>query len=208
MMEHRKQAFGDCHRDEDEQAGIDRFSRIANRYGRIFAHTGQTGAGSFFDIAAEDRTGGTIAIENKVRNIAHDRWNTTYIEPEKLENEINLWKVCGIQGMYFNYFNDGVTLVWDMARMAELGICDGLERKWVKDIRWTSADGETYLKSEWRILLPNDFALKMDRNLNITNLGEYKERIYDKVDITRKPGLLDFEELDKINDLLIWRQRT
>ena len=203
-MEHKRQAFGDCKRDEDEKIGVQRFIGIAERYRGIFAHTGQTGAGAFFDILAEDRTGGTIAVENKVRDIAHDRWATTFIEPSKLENEIQLWRTWGIPTAYINYFSDGVTLIWDIARIAELKYHEGFRQRMIDNIEWTSADGEKYYKSENRILLPNSLAIKLDAGLEVTNRKEYMETVYGLVRIERKPHVIGFDKLDKINDLLIW----
>ena len=204
---YKDQVFGDSDLEAQELEGMKRFIPIAKKYRKQFAITGQTGMGAYFDIAVQDITGGTIGVENKVRDIAHDEYTTTFVEPRKLENGIQSWKVYGFQILYVNYFADGITMIWDLARIAELGYYKGFVTKWIDKIKWTGKDGKTYYKSGYRTLLPNKFAMILDESLEIINKKQYEE-IFGDVNIRRTTDLLDFNKLDNksINGMITWEK--
>ena len=209
MILFKNQTFGDTNLEEQELEGIERFIPIARKYRKQFAITGQTGMGAYFDVAVKDMTGGTAGVENKVRDIEHNKYTSTFVEPAKLENDIQSWKVHGLQMLYINYFADGITMIWDIARIAELGLNNGFQTKWIEKIRWTDKDGKTFYKSGYRTLLPNNLAMVLDENLEMLNREEYEE-IFGDVNIRRKCDLLDFEKLDNetINGMITWKEKN
>ena len=208
MLQHREQRITDGLHEEEERIGIERLKELTPHFPSWFTTTAETGNGAFFDAAAMDITGGTFAIENKVRSgYNHNSFNTTYIEEDKYANEKFLWERYDIPTMYINYWKDGHIYIFDTARLADSGLFRTFDREWVKSIRYRNPiDNKYYSKSGWRIKIPNKYAIHLGPDYRIVNREEYEENF--KVErLPRKTGALDFDNLttEKINSMTEWR---
>ena len=189
---------------KEEEIGVERFISLSNHFRNYFSLTAETGFGAVFDIAAEDFTGGTLGIENKVRNKPHDAWDTTIIEPEKMKNLISIWRNHWIQPLYINYWADGHIYIFDIARLSDAGYTNGFEVEWFPNIKWNNPDdGNKYAKSEYRIKIPNRFAIHLDENYRVVNRKEYNE-LFSKPVVQRRECRINFDDLskEKINSMI------
>lgn len=205
----REQRFDDGLHIEEEELGIEKFIELTKHFPKIFAQTARTEDGAFIDVACTDYTGGTFAVENKVRKgYAHDRFATTFIEDDKYANEKCLWKHYNIPTLFINYWKDGHIYIFDIARMTDKGVFSGFPCEWVENIEYRNPkDNKHYYKSGYRILIPNKYAIHLDENFNILNKKEYKEIFDGDGKVERKTNLFDFDDLsmDTINEMTEWK---
>jgi len=171
-----------------EKEGVRRFMELAERHNKQFNKWVSTGTGSFVDMWVEDYTGGTMAVENKVRTIMHKKYDDVMIEPSKLNNLLTIYEKYGIHPLYINYYNDGYTYIFDIARIEEEGLTHTFGFKPGEKIKYWEK-GVQYTKIEDRYFIPAEYAIEI-----APDFTEEKSYDFSTPKITRLPYVISLEE--------------
>lgn len=89
-----------------------------NRTVGWFTDTQRQPVNSVYDYLCKDRSGRTVNVELKVRNIDINKYDTILIEPKKWEYLTKRWNDFGEIPLYVNFFQDGRHVgVFDLRKM-------------------------------------------------------------------------------------------
>lgn len=132
-------------------------------HSKIFEYVKRNRQYSDIDYVGVDKKGRKCSIELKQRPFQSEKYDTTFIEPEKMWKLINKYEQYGMQPLYINFFIDKV-LIFDLKKYKQPNL--DLDYK----MHTITNHGYDEKQNVWRVELPNIDAIKFERDNN----GEYK----------------------------------